>query len=68
MVDDVTKFQSVRINLISSQRFFYCRLRNLLAGLFSLSHDVLAFSGSLPHSYIRQRGFYTFRVVERAEQ
>ena len=45
--------------------FFYCRLRNLLTVLFSVSHDVLAFFGSLPHSYTRRRGFYAFRVAER---
>ena len=29
---------------------------------------VLAFSGSSPHSYIRQRGFYPFGVAERERE
>ena len=46
MIYDVFKFKSNRVNLVSSGRFFDCRLRNLLAVFFPLSRDVvLAFSG-----------------------
>ena len=39
------------MNLGSSQRFFYCRLRNLFTVFFSVSRGVLAFSGKLVSVY-----------------
>ena len=66
MVDDMAKFQSIRVS--SRSFFFYYRLRNLFAVLFSVSCHVLAFSGSSPHSYMRRRGFYAFRERERERE
>ena len=61
MVDYVTKFQTILVNLGLSERFF-CFLRNLLKVFIPVSRDVLAFSGRLVSLYIRRGGFYDFRV------
>ena len=57
----MTKFQCILVSLVSSQSFlfifFYCRLRDLLTVFFSVSHDVLAFSGRLVSVYIRRQDF-----------
>ena len=69
MVDYVVKFQSNESESCFFSRIFVCRLRNLLAMLFSVSRDVvLAFSGISSHSYIRWQDFYSFRVVERERE
>ena len=52
------------MNLVSSRRFFSCRLRNLLT-VFFMSRDVLVFSGNLSqHIYIRWQDFRE-RVEEK---
>ena len=47
MVDYVTKFQCILVNLFSSRRFFFFLLlliTKFINGDFSVSRDVLAFS------------------------
>ena len=63
MVDYVVKFQSNRVNFVSSQRFLN-DLRNLLAVLF-LCHLMLfwQFLNYFPFIY-RAARFYAFRVAE----
>ena len=54
------------MNFVSCQRFFDCRLCNLLAVLISVSRDViLEFSGPPTNLYITRRDFYAFSRVER---
>ena len=70
MVDHVTKFQSIRVNLVSSRRFFLIADYVIYLRRFFLSRDVvLAFSGISSYSYVRRRDFYAFsRVAESRGQ
>ena len=67
----VIRFQSNRVNFVSSRRLLNGDYRTKLISnaFFSMSGDVvLAFSGPPPNSYIRQRDFYPFRVVESSSE
>ena len=45
MVEDLTKFQCILVNHVSSRRFFFVITDYVfINGVFSVSHDVLAFS------------------------
>ena len=64
MVNRLTPAPIIRVSLVSFRRFFLLPITKFISGAFFVSGDVLAFSGSLPHCYIRRRGFYAFTVAE----
>ena len=62
MVDYVTRFQSIRVNLVSSRRFLFANYVIIYGAFFSVSRDVvLTFCGTSSIFIYKVARFFTIQ-------